>query len=57
VLVRYLLTKWNMTRVGQFTKTLPEIVSRYHLPQILRRPPSAEDGKASDNLSEGGNQS
>jgi glycosyltransferase involved in cell wall biosynthesis len=40
VMVRYLLTKWGIARYAQFTKTLPEIVSRYHLPQILRRSPS-----------------
>jgi glycosyltransferase involved in cell wall biosynthesis len=40
VMVRYLLTKWGVARYAQFTKTLPEIISRYHLPQILRRTPS-----------------
>jgi len=37
VMARYLLTKWGIVRYTQFTKTLPEIVSRYHLPQILHR--------------------
>jgi len=37
VMARYLLSKWNISRSPQFKKTLPEIISRYHLPQILRR--------------------
>jgi glycosyltransferase involved in cell wall biosynthesis len=36
VMVRYLLSKWNIRPYAQFKKTLPEIISRYHLPQILR---------------------
>ena len=45
VMMRYLLTKRGIVRYAQFTKTLPEIISRYHLPQILRRSPTdvAED--------------
>jgi glycosyltransferase involved in cell wall biosynthesis len=42
VMLRYLLTKWGIVRYPHFTKTLPEIISRYHLPQILRRPSAAE---------------
>jgi glycosyltransferase involved in cell wall biosynthesis len=38
VMARYLLAKWNMVRYAQFKKRLPEIISRYHLPQILRNP-------------------
>lgn len=52
VMVRYLLTKWRVARFGQFTKTLPEIISRYHLPQILRRSAVAEDALTVDELSE-----
>jgi len=57
VMVRYLLTKWKLVPLGQFTRTLPEIVSRYHLSQILRRPASEENAKALDEMPEGGDQS
>lgn len=40
VMVRYLLTKHHVVEYSQFTKTLPEILSRYHLPTILRREPT-----------------
>jgi len=42
VMARYLLAKWNIVRYPQFKRTLPEIISRYHLPQIVRRSPSPE---------------
>jgi hypothetical protein len=40
VMTRYLLAKWNIVSYPQFKRTLPEIISRYHLPQILRPPPA-----------------
>jgi glycosyltransferase involved in cell wall biosynthesis len=40
VMVRYLLTKHHVMEFRQFTKTLPEILSRYHSPTILRRDPT-----------------
>jgi len=40
VMVRYLLSKWKIRPYPQFTRTLPEIISRYHLPQILRSEPA-----------------
>ncbi|MBC7261940.1 MAG: glycosyltransferase family 2 protein, partial [Chloroflexi bacterium] len=40
VMVRYLLAKWNIVRYPQFKKTLPEIISRYHLPHIIRCQPA-----------------
>ena len=40
VMVRYLLAKWNIINYDQFKKRLPEVISRYHLPQILGRRPS-----------------
>ena len=39
-MARYLLAKWNIVDYAQFKKRLPEVISRYHLPQILRRQPS-----------------
>lgn len=36
VMLRYLLSKWGIARNAQFTKTLTEVVSRYHLPNIVR---------------------
>jgi len=57
VMVRYLLAKWNIVRYRQFKKTLPEIISRYHLPQILHRQPSTDVGKPLDELVRGGNKS
>ena len=52
VMARFLLTRWNLRSYPQFTKTLPEIISRYHLPQIFRQQngsqdPSAANGQAS----------
>ncbi len=37
VMFRYLASRWGLAYVPQFKKTLPEIISRYHLPQILRQ--------------------
>jgi len=54
VMVRYLLTKWNIVRYRQFKKTLPEIISRYHLTQILRRPPPAEAANPPNEPFQGG---
>lgn len=56
VMVRYLLTKWNIVSYGQFKKTLPEIISRYHLPQILRRQ-SPDTLKSLDEVARGGSES
>ncbi len=42
VMARYLLAKWNLVRYPQFKKKLPDIISRYHLPQILRRQPARQ---------------
>jgi glycosyltransferase involved in cell wall biosynthesis len=56
VMARYLLAKWNIVRYPQFKRTLPEIISRYHLPQILRRPASPE-AKPVDKSVGGGNPS
>jgi glycosyltransferase involved in cell wall biosynthesis len=39
VMGRYLLAKWNLRPYAQFKRTLPEIISRYHLPQIVRPTP------------------
>ncbi len=58
VMARYLLAKWNLVRVPQFKKTLPEIISRYHFSRILGRPSSADaSNPALDHLAEGGEQS
>jgi len=57
VMMRYLLAKWNIVRYRQFKKTLPEIISRYHLPQILHRQPSTDVGKPLYELFRGGNKS
>jgi len=54
VMWRYLLAKWGVVRYSQFIKTLPEIISRYHQPQILRRPPSAEPANPGDAPGGGG---
>jgi glycosyltransferase involved in cell wall biosynthesis len=35
VMARYLMAKWRLVQIPQFTKKLPEVISRYHLPQIL----------------------
>jgi glycosyltransferase involved in cell wall biosynthesis len=50
------MAKWNIVRYPQFKRTLPEIISRYHLPQILRRPASPE-AKPVDKSVGGGNPS
>lgn len=55
VMVRYLLAKWNIVSYPQFKKTLPEIISRYHLPQILRRQPSMDTGETMHQSAQGGN--
>ncbi len=58
VMVRYLLARWNLVRVPQFKKTLPEIISRYHSSRILGRSSSAEaNSRPLDHLAEGGEQS
>ncbi len=58
VMVRYLLARWNLVRVPQFKKTLPEIISRYHSSRILGRSSSAEaNSPPLDHLAEGGEQS
>jgi glycosyltransferase involved in cell wall biosynthesis len=57
VMVRYLLAKWNIVRYPQFKKTLPEIISRYHLPQIIRRQPSADAMEAVNKPAQGSSQS
>jgi len=50
VMGRYLLSRWDIKPYPQFKKTLPEIISRYHLPQILRSPAAenATPGHESD---------
>jgi len=50
VVVRYLLAKWCIVSYRQFKKTLPEVVSRYHLPHILACQPSEDTVKPSDGL-------
>ncbi|MBC7262829.1 MAG: glycosyltransferase family 2 protein [Chloroflexi bacterium] len=35
-MLKYLLTKWGIKKYPQFTKRLPEIISRYHRGEILR---------------------
>jgi glycosyltransferase involved in cell wall biosynthesis len=35
VMVRYLLARWNVRGHPQFSKTLPEVISRYHSASIL----------------------
>lgn len=55
VMVRYLLTKWNIIRYPQFKKTLPEVISRYHLPQILRRQSPADSVSPANQPPQGGN--
>jgi glycosyltransferase involved in cell wall biosynthesis len=53
VMLRYLLAKWNLVQLPQFKLTLTEIVSRYHLPQILRHPDEDVTLPARDRLAEG----
>lgn len=54
VMARYLLSKWNLKPYAQFKKTLPQIISRYHLPQILRSEPPA-NAKSGEDLTAKGN--
>jgi len=54
VMWRFLLSRWGAVRYPQFKKTLPEIISRYHQSQILRRPPSAQTNSPGDVPTEGG---
>jgi glycosyltransferase involved in cell wall biosynthesis len=56
VMVRYLLAKWNIVNYDQFKKRLPEVISRYHLPQILGRRPS-DTLESLDELAQGGTDS
>jgi glycosyltransferase involved in cell wall biosynthesis len=52
-MARYLLAKWDIASYPQFKKTLPQIVSRYHLPQILGEQ-SPDTLKSVDELAQGG---
>jgi glycosyltransferase involved in cell wall biosynthesis len=52
-MARYLLAKWDIASYPQFKKTLPTIVSRYHLPQILGEQ-SPDTRKSVDELAQGG---
>jgi glycosyltransferase involved in cell wall biosynthesis len=52
-MARYLLSKWRVAHFGQFEKTLPEVISRYHLPQILRHEPQ-DTLKPADETAQGG---
>ncbi len=52
-MARYLLAKWGIASYPQFKKTLPQIVSRYHLPQILGEQ-SSDRLKSVDELAQGG---
>ncbi len=56
VMARYALSKWNLVHSNQFEKTLTEVISRYHLPQILgnSRPEALE---SIDELGQGGSRS
>lgn len=56
VMVRYLLAKWNIINYDQFKKRLPEVISRYHLPQILGLRPS-DTLESLDELAQGGTES
>jgi hypothetical protein len=44
VMVRYLLSKAGLVNYRQFTQTLPEIISRYHSPSILRQVSKSKRG-------------
>lgn len=57
VMLRYLLTKWGIAHAAQFTKTLSEIISRYHQPQILRHPSSTDSAQSGRDIARGGTQS
>ena len=52
---RYLLAKWNIVRYPQFKKTLPDIISRYHLPHILRGEWPTDAANAVDDAAQGKN--
>jgi len=52
-MARYLLAKWDIASYPQFKKTLPQIVSRYHLPQILGEQ-SPDTLKSVDEPAQGG---
>jgi glycosyltransferase involved in cell wall biosynthesis len=57
VMARYLMAKWRLVQIPQFTRTLPEVISRYHLPQILGHTESSSPSQASDaDQSKGGPQ-
>jgi hypothetical protein len=53
VMVRYLLAKWNIVRYPQFKTTLPQVISRYHLPHILGNQ-SSDALNPLDELAQGG---
>lgn len=55
VMIRYLLAKWNIVRYPQFKKTLPEIISRYHLPQIIRCQSAVGASGTASESAQGGN--
>ena len=48
VMARYLVSKWRLVQIPQFTRTLSEVISRYHLPQILGRTESGPPSPAPD---------
>jgi glycosyltransferase involved in cell wall biosynthesis len=56
VMARYALSKWKLVHRNQFERTLTEVISRYHLPQILgnSRPEALE---STDELGQGGSRS
>jgi len=56
VMARYALSKWKLVHRNQFERTLTEVISRYHLPQILgnSRPEALE---SIDELGQGGSRS
>jgi len=56
VMSRYMLSKCRLVHSNQFEKTLTEIISRYHLPQILGNS-SREALEPIDELAQGGSES
>lgn len=46
VMLRFLLAKWNLVQFPEFKRTLPEIISRYHVPNILRGAGPADSQQA-----------
>jgi len=56
VMARYTLSKWKLAHRNQFEKTLTEIISRYHLPQILGNS-APESLEPVDELAQGGSES